>query len=631
VGYDRGTATDRRHGRTAAPARPAAAAQRPVPAAVGSGPAGNRAIAGVLGGLTVQREAEVGLPGRPVLKKGSSGPAVKQLQLSLNAVRVQNTPPPAELAEDGQYGDATEAAVRAYQRSHGIGPTGVAGPLTWGSLDGTLGTERAPAAGPDQHAGASAPDAAEQAKILAALNPATAGGAVTWDGAGEDADAARNRADLTARLRSGLETALANFMPRIHRRAAGRRVPMSDYEGAGRQAKRVVDAAFAGLTAAGALTAGQRAGHAALDFTAGTNLLDVTDPAVSPRNAEHMVRWLAGADPGAAEVQRAHGFDFRRSDAEANFFAAEIMGPFIAAHQDDLALMDSFGFNRARPDQSTVLLIPNIEEKPGFSDTAPVGGGMTRAERQQRWRYWQTLVHEYLHTAMHPAFMAAAGGRGVMREGFCEMFTLEVLETWRATAKADGDAALRGGVEGTDADGNLLAGFTADLVPDDDGGGSYAGYVAHAREVRSVAGDAAVKAAFFQGHMELIGLRPDGEAAKPAEHSDDHVVPVPPVVRSVAALSVMTGVPEDAILAVNLQLTPDGPLPATVRVPGCRWHTVVAVTEKTPAGAARATMAETRAQIATQNGVTEADLDRANPGVRWARLQAGDRVLVPAH
>ena len=48
--------------------------------------------------------------------------------------------------------------------------------------------------------------------------------------------------------------------------------------------------------------------------------------------------------------------------------------------------------------------------------------------------------------------------------------------------------------------------------------------------------------------------------------------------------------------------------------------------------AARANVIETRAQIATQNGVSEADLVRANPGIAdWTRLNDGDRVLVPKH
>ena len=48
--------------------------------------------------------------------------------------------------------------------------------------------------------------------------------------------------------------------------------------------------------------------------------------------------------------------------------------------------------------------------------------------------------------------------------------------------------------------------------------------------------------------------------------------------------------------------------------------------------AARTNVAETRAQIADQNGVSEADLVRANPGVAdWSRLADGDHVLVPKH
>ena len=65
-------------------------------------------------------------------------------------------------------------------------------------------------------------------------------------------------------------------------------------------------------------------------------------------------------------------------------------------------------------------------------------------------------------------------------------------------------------------------------------------------------------------------------------------------------------------------------LPATAVLAGCREHSVVA--------------GETRALIARQNGVSEADLLRANPDVpldaatsAWAALASGQRILIPVH
>lgn len=67
-------------------------------------------------------------PARPasspesILKPGDHGPAVEDLQRRLNA-RLDPSP---SLDVDGDYGDATRAAVARFQRSQGIEPTGTA-------------------------------------------------------------------------------------------------------------------------------------------------------------------------------------------------------------------------------------------------------------------------------------------------------------------------------------------------------------------------------------------------------------------------------------------------------------------------------------------------------------------------
>jgi peptidoglycan hydrolase-like protein with peptidoglycan-binding domain len=49
---------------------------------------------------------------------------VKQLQAKVGVV------------VDGNFGAKTEAAVRAFQRAHGLVPDGIVGPKTWVALDG---------------------------------------------------------------------------------------------------------------------------------------------------------------------------------------------------------------------------------------------------------------------------------------------------------------------------------------------------------------------------------------------------------------------------------------------------------------------------------------------------------------
>ncbi len=63
------------------------------------------------------------------LRNGSKGQAVQQLQWALNAAG-------AKLVPDGDFGDQTEKAVRAYQLSKGLVADGVAGEKTLAALAG---------------------------------------------------------------------------------------------------------------------------------------------------------------------------------------------------------------------------------------------------------------------------------------------------------------------------------------------------------------------------------------------------------------------------------------------------------------------------------------------------------------
>lgn len=63
-----------------------------------------------------------------MLKRGSSGPAVIQLQQALQAAGFSPG------AIDGKFGPGTESAVKAYQRSKGLAADGIVGPLTASAL-----------------------------------------------------------------------------------------------------------------------------------------------------------------------------------------------------------------------------------------------------------------------------------------------------------------------------------------------------------------------------------------------------------------------------------------------------------------------------------------------------------------
>ncbi|MFD1044658.1 peptidoglycan-binding protein, partial [Kibdelosporangium lantanae] len=96
---------------------------------------------GIVGPATWARiESGLGHPGsgpggggtatRPTLKRGSTGPAVRDLQTRLNT----SYPAYSHLAVDGTYGPATEQVVKEFQRRSGLTVDGVVGPHTWARL-----------------------------------------------------------------------------------------------------------------------------------------------------------------------------------------------------------------------------------------------------------------------------------------------------------------------------------------------------------------------------------------------------------------------------------------------------------------------------------------------------------------
>ncbi|MGI8336869.1 peptidoglycan-binding protein [Actinomadura scrupuli] len=69
-----------------------------------------------------------GAAGRPTLRRGARGPAVRRLQTRLRALRYDPG------AVDGRYGDLTVHAVWAFQKVNGLGPSSTVGPATWAAL-----------------------------------------------------------------------------------------------------------------------------------------------------------------------------------------------------------------------------------------------------------------------------------------------------------------------------------------------------------------------------------------------------------------------------------------------------------------------------------------------------------------
>ena len=71
--------------------------------------------------------------GGTVLRQGSRGSAVERVQFWLNTIAQYDDNIPT-LTVDGIFGTGTTAAVRAFQRRHGLTVDGVVGKTTWDAI-----------------------------------------------------------------------------------------------------------------------------------------------------------------------------------------------------------------------------------------------------------------------------------------------------------------------------------------------------------------------------------------------------------------------------------------------------------------------------------------------------------------
>ena len=84
---------------------------------------------------TVTKEVKTVDISMPVLRKGSTGEAVKTLQRLLRQLQYVNLDGKTLIIVDGSFGSNTEAAVKRYQKNRGAkNPDGIVGEWTWNKL-----------------------------------------------------------------------------------------------------------------------------------------------------------------------------------------------------------------------------------------------------------------------------------------------------------------------------------------------------------------------------------------------------------------------------------------------------------------------------------------------------------------
>ncbi len=325
-----------------------------------------------------------------------------------------------------------------------------------------------------------------------------------------------------------------------------------------------------------------------------------------------------GNTPFATEVLRAHRYS--TDDDPGGQFRLDVAQAYAAQSQAHRRRLIDFRMAQWSERGAHGITIHSRFEP---------GSNPDRSEIAKRWRIFNTAVHESLHLRTHPGFFLAARGRGTMVEGFTEMFTIDTCNRDVLPRVRSGNLeSLRLTVEGALFRPQRENALIADAVTPSEyrehraqaerirDGGTPPGGTAHAG-----VGEAAVRAAYFQGHVEYIGLDPRG-----AQRTDlratgaPRQIRVPGSIRSLDELAWRSGVSRARIVADNPGIT--DALPPTAVLNGCREHIVVA--------------RETRANIAAQNGVAESQLVLANPDIAldpttsaWPPLTAGQRILIP--
>jgi peptidoglycan hydrolase-like protein with peptidoglycan-binding domain len=87
-----------------------------------AGPAGDATDPWDIDGVSAPSEVDTFVPAPPTLRKGSTGDDVRKLQAALH------------LFIDGQFGKLTEAALKNYQKEHGLVADGICGAQSWKAL-----------------------------------------------------------------------------------------------------------------------------------------------------------------------------------------------------------------------------------------------------------------------------------------------------------------------------------------------------------------------------------------------------------------------------------------------------------------------------------------------------------------
>jgi hypothetical protein len=426
--------------------------------------------------------------GKKVLKEGDKGEAVIRVTTALSELGQYNN------IVDESFDPPLTSAVSSYQSAKGLKgkvPDGSVDKQTFDKLDqdfsagfrverGVLAAQKAP----NILSQTQSLDAAERAASARAISTEQPVSAVTGQLPTFRPDVP-GKGNYAVRLRAAVDKEIVdewNAMAKgktAQHATAGALYDAPTVDAIAVESQKAVDAVFGEYTK----------GHATPPLKMGVNVGDAwkkkedTLTAGGKAAEDGAVDWrvqkILDGDSAVRTLDREHGAVQSRAQEAA--IVAPIKTDLMAKYRDKLLELH--------------------KAWPGFASGGVVfvqlfKGANPNQQRRERWRFFQTFIHEYIHTLEHPDHVAFRGGLAAqkggftLREGTTDYFTKIV---WNGLTL---DEPLRARIEGPVHDpANVFAVPALNTYPEAENAERLAGVVGIRNEA----------AAFFLGKVELIG------------------------------------------------------------------------------------------------------------------------------
>lgn len=444
-----------------------------------------------------------------------------------------------------------------------------------------------------------------------------------------DANNGSAQDDFAGKLIIELNKAITVKYDGLKWKATAKPLPMDSLLGAGAAAMQVVNEAFAPWIANAVLTKQNLDDQRKFSFTttgAGATLVDALDVARrteigQPVNPDDMLKFLARVDDAVTKLMTEHHFDPDGSLEEGHFLRDRVLNEVLDKRRPELSECDRLGYSSTRPGlrKAVVTPVPSTPCEPEWTNITD------QAPMQRRYEIFETLIHEYIHILEHPVLPAVTGQSTTVHEGVCEWLTCLVISDLVTAASQERLERIVTTVEGqplpvpVSVRAQNLRKFLRQYEPKSE----YKKFFEAVRRVENITGPNGLKAAFFQGHVEFIGLLWRGGWLPGAvENGGVRAIRTPRGnIKSVDGLAEATKLSRASLLQSNPVLgQPSEKWPGQIFLPGYHSHLTITVGDD---------QAEAWDQIGGQHNISEADLKQANLVQGREGVPLGTWLLVP--